>query len=458
MLAARSDEFAVRVDEIAVPVAGLSPRIDGLSARVEEVAAAIPVVETDGLVARIELLEEGSRAGGGTLEQLAGEVAALASRLAEVPDAGELSGRLEAVAEKAEVAQTGVAGLSGRVDELAASVPTEEVIEELRRQLSDLAARAEADDGAELGAAVASLAARLDEFAVRVDEIAVPVAGLSPRIDGLSARVEEVAAAIPVVETDGLVARIELLEEGSRAGGGTLEQLAGEVAALASRLAEVPDAGELSGRLEAVAEKAEVAQTGVAGLSGRVDELAASVPTEEVIEGLRRQLSGLAARAGADGGAELGAAVASLAARLDEFAVRVDEIAVPVAGLSPRIDGLSARVEEVAAAIPVVETDGLVARIELLEEGSRAGGGTLEQLAGEVAALASRLAEVPDAGELSGRLEAVAEKAEVAQTGVAGLSGRVDELAASVPSRGGHRGAAPSAFRSCRACGSRRWR
>ncbi len=434
-LAARSDEFAARVDEIVVPVAGLSPRIDGLSARVEEVAAAIPVVETDGLWARIERLEEGSRAGGGTLEHLAGEVAALAARFAEVPDAGELSGRLEAVAEKAEFAQTGIVGLAGRVDELAASLPTEDVVEELRRELADLAARAGAGGGgAELGGAVASLAARLDEFAARVDEIVVPVAGLSPRIDGLSARVEEVAAAIPVVETDGLWARIERLEEGSRAGGGTLEHLAGEVAALAARFAEVPDAGELSGRLEAVAEKAEFAQTGIVGLAGRVDELAASLPTEDVVEELRRELADLAARAGAGGGgAELGGAVASLAARLDEFAARVDEIVVPVAGLSPRIDGLSARVEEVAAAIPVVETDGLWARIERLEEGSRAGGGTLEHLAGEVAALAARFAEVPDAGELSGRLEAVAEKAEFAQTGIVGLAGRVDELAASLP-------------------------
>ncbi len=441
VLAARSDEFAVRVEGLALPVAGLAPRIDGLAARVEEVAAAIPVVETDGLVARIELLEEGSRSGGGSLEQLAAEVAVLASRLAEVSDAGELSGRLEAVAERAEVAQAGVAGLSGRVEELAASVPSGEVIAELRRQLSDLAARAEADDGAELGAAVASLAGRLDEFAVRVEGLALPVAGLAPRIDGLAARVEEVAAAIPVVETDGLVARIELLEEGSRAGGGSLEQLAAEVAVLASRLAEVSDAGELSGRLEAVAERAEVAQAGVAGLSGRVEELAASVPSGEVIAELRRQLSDLAARAEADDGAELGAAVASLAGRLDEFAVRVEGLALPVAGLAPRIDGLAARVEEVAAAIPVVETDGLVARIELLEEGSRSGGGSLEQLAAEVAVLASRLAEVPDAGELSGRLEAVAAGRGRA-AGVAGLSGRVEELARL---RGrGRRGAAPS--------------
>ena len=433
VLAARSDEFGARVDEIVVPVAGLAPRIDGLSARVEEVAAAIPVVETDGLVARIELLEEGSRSGGGSLEQLAGEVAALAARFEQVPDAAGLSGRLEAVAEQAEFAQSGVAGLSGRVEELAARVPAGEVIEELRRELSELAARAGADGGAELGAAVASLGARLDEFGARVDEIVVPVAGLAPRIDGLSARVEEVAAAIPVVETDGLVARIELLEEGSRSGGGSLEQLAGEVAALAARFEQVPDAAGLSGRLEAVAEQAEFAQSGVAGLSGRVEELAARVPAGEVIEELRRELSELAARAGADGGAELGAAVASLGARLDEFGARVDEIVVPVAGLAPRIDGLSARVEEVAAAIPVVETDGLVARIELLEEGSRSGGGSLEQLAGEVAALAARFEQVPDAAGLSGRLEAVAEKAEFAQTGVAGLSGRVEELAARVP-------------------------
>ena len=457
-LVERVSGFAARVDEIALPVAGLAPRLEGLSARVEEVAAAIPVVETDGLVARIELLEEGSRVGGGSLEQLAVEVAGLASRLAEVPDAGELSGRLEAVAEKAEVAQTGVAGLSGRVDELAASVPTEDVIEELRRQLSDLAARAGEDGGAELGAAVASLAARLDGFAARVDEIALPVAGLAPRLEGLSARVEEVAAAIPVVETDGLVARIELLEEGSRVGGGSLEQLAVEVAGLASRLAEVPDAGELSGRLEAVAEKAEVAQTGVAGLSGRVDELAASVPTEDVIEELRRQLSDLAARAGEDGGAELGAAVASLAARLDGFAARVDEIALPVAGLAPRLEGLSARVEEVAAAIPVVETDGLVARIELLEEGSRVGGGSLEQLAVEANELRSQLQDLTitsaraesvalleaHVSELEHRVAATAElRDEIRRVGASASAGRdslahalfarVEEITAAVP-------------------------
>ena len=247
-----------------------------------------------------------------------------------------------------------------------------EVIEELRRQLSDLAARAEADDGAELGAAVASLAGRLDEFAVRVEGLALPVAGLAPRIDGLAARVEEVAAAIPVVETDGLVARIELLEEGSRAGGGTLEQLAAEVAALASRLAEVPDAGELSGRLEAVAERAEVAQDGCGGAfwPGR------RVGGECAVRGGHRRSCAVSflilprvrkptmVLSWVRRSRRLLAGLTSLRCGLRGWRCRLRVSA-------PRIDGLAARVEEVAAAIPVVETDGLVARIELLEEGSR---------------------------------------------------------------------------------------
>ena len=300
-----------------------------------------------------------------SLEQLAVEVAALASRFAEVPDAGELSGRLEAVAEKAEVAQTGVAGLSGRVDELAASVPTEEVIEELRRQLSDLAARAGADGGAELGAAVASLAARLDEFAARVDEIAVPVAGLcSAGLMVLSARVEEVAAAIPVVETDGLVARIELLEEGSRSGGGTLEQLAVETDELRSQLQELTitsaraesvalleaHVSELEHRVAATAElHDEIRRVGASASAGRdslahalfarVEEITATVPAaDEVIE-LRLRVDELASRPMEDH--VLQARVGELAARVESLALveaTVADLTASVAGLDGRID------------------------------------------------------------------------------------------------------------------------
>ncbi len=245
--------------------AGGAPWQEDLRLVASDIRAAISAVE-----ARLEA--RGPSPGEAELVAALGAVSARIDALENAPVSAELD------------------ALRQELEELKTRPVAMEEIAELRATVERLEALPDrADEIPPFASEVAELAARVDECAVRVDGMALPVAGLAPRIDGLAARVEEVAAAIPVVETDVLVARIEVLEEGSRAGGGSLEQLAGEVAALASRLAEVPDAGELSGRLEAVAERAEFAQAGVAGLSGRVDELAglaagvdelaASVPT-----------------------------------------------------------------------------------------------------------------------------------------------------------------------------------
>ena len=252
----------------------------------------------------------------------------------------------------------------GRVDEFAASVPSGEVVAELRRQLSDLAVRAEADDGAELGAAVASLAGRLDEFALRVEGLALPVAGLAPRIDGLAARVEEVAAAIPVVETDGLVARIELLEEGSRSGGGTLEHLAAETSELRSQLQELTIAsaqdesvallearvGELEHRVAVTAElRDEIQRVGASASAGRdslarelfarVEEITATVPAADEVTELRLRVDELASRPMEDH--VLQARVGELAARIEALAL----VEATVAGLTASVAGLDGRID-----------------------------------------------------------------------------------------------------------------
>ena len=154
-------------------------------------------------VERLEALPDRSD----EIRHLAGEVASLAARFDEFPGGGELQERLEAIAERSESVQTGIDGLSrrvdelsglgGRLEELAASVPTVQVIEELRGELARLAAVAESGGG-DHGAEIVSLGFRLEELAGRVEEVAaVPVPDLAPRIDDLWARVEEVASGDP---------------------------------------------------------------------------------------------------------------------------------------------------------------------------------------------------------------------------------------------------------------------
>ena len=125
-----------------------------------------------------------------------------------LPAVGELANKLDAVAGQAEVAQTGIAGLSRRVDELsglerrldelASRLPGDDVIEELRRALTDLATQAGADDRSTRvrtsprswrGSIRWAHGSRMSR------RPAIPTS--APRIDDLSARVDEIAARDP---------------------------------------------------------------------------------------------------------------------------------------------------------------------------------------------------------------------------------------------------------------------
>ena len=246
-------------------------------------------------------------------------------------------------------------------------MPTVQVIEELRGELARLAAVAESGGG-DHGAEIVSLGFRLEELAGRVEEVAaVPVPDLAPRIDDLWARVEEVAAAIPVVETDGLAARIELLEAESRPDHGALEHLEGETSELRRRLQELSDTaardeavalvearvGELEQRLAAAAPaeelRAEIERIGASttaerqsleqALFARVEEITATVPAADEVTELRRRVEELAARPTEDHG--LHTRVGELAARLEGIAsveAAVADLTASLAGLDGRID------------------------------------------------------------------------------------------------------------------------
>ncbi len=172
-------------------------------------AAAIPVVETDGLVARIELLEEGSRAGGGSLEQLAAETSELRSQLQELTIAsaqdesvallearvGELEHRIAVTAElRDEIQRVGAGASAGRdslarelfarVEEITATVPAADEVTELRLRVDELASRPMEDHV--LQARVGELAARIEALAL----VEATVAGLTASVAGLDGRID----------------------------------------------------------------------------------------------------------------------------------------------------------------------------------------------------------------------------------------------------------------------------
>lgn len=367
------------------------------------------------------------------IAHLASEITVLATRLEELTGVGELTDKLDAVAGQAEVAQNGIAGLSRRVDDLAglesrldqvaARLPGEEIIEDVRRALAELATQAGNDDRADQGAEIASLVARLDQLAARVEDVAAtPVPDLTPRLDDLSARVDEVAAAIPGAETDGLAARIESLEEGSRAGNGALERLATEVGELGSRTqgrldalaAQEPNLApvtELRARVEELAGAVgREPETGpLDEIRARMDELAAAVeraPDMSLVDGLRFRLGELASAV--ERGPDL--------APVNELRARVDDLAAVVArepDTAP-LNEIRSRLEELAAAVERNESVG-----------------TLEARVGE---LEHRLSAANPAAELREEMRRLAESTFVERESLAqALFARVEEITATVP-------------------------
>ena len=456
------EAVGARVD--ALESAPVSTELDAFRRELEELklrpAAADEIAALRAELERLESLPHRAD----EISHLAGEIAAVSTRLDEIARVGELSDRLEEVAELAETARTGIDGLAGRVeelvglesrlDEVAKSVPSGDVIEELRRGLAGSVTQAAEGHSEEQAAHIASLAARLDQLASRVDEVAAaPVSDLAPRIDLLSARVDEVAAAIPAVKTDNLAVRIELLEEEVRADDGTLERLATEIDELGSRTQERLDtlaAGipsplpvdelraqldrlsavvedmsdttaldQLGARLDEVAAAASVAQ-----LETRMGELEDRVPTAPPAEELHEELQRMAQSAVAGLGQALQDrvdAIASAAPREDELRElrsRLDEVAArPLQDqfLEARVDGLAARL----AGLDAVE--GTIAdlrrSLEEVDGRERDGAERISGLGEELNARVGGLAE-----ELGRRVDEVARRAD-------GLLGR-DEAAA----------------------------
>ena len=188
------------------------------------------------------------------ISQLAQEISALTTRLDQLTDVEALQGKLETIAGQTEAAQAGFAGLERRLDELA------------------------------------GLESRLDAVADRVPDASL--------LDELALRVDEAVASSTGVDTVGLTARIDALEQDGRAGSTALERLTAEL-------------GELGGRTQE--QLAELASLGpdasmLDELRARVDELAGRVV--ETGSGAGGGVAGTGRGVGAGGGAGSGCVVA----------------------------------------------------------------------------------------------------------------------------------------------------
>ena len=493
---------AVSAVEERIEASGRGPANAELVVALEAVSARIEALESTSVSTELDLLRQGLEEVsarpvdvGGLAElraqverlearpdrtddvaHLATEITTLAARLDEIADVAELTDRLDIIAGQADVAQTGITGLSrrvddladleSRIDEVAVRLPGEDVIDELKRALAELATQSANDDQANQRAEVASLVARLDQLAARVEDVAAAsVPDVTPRIDELAGRIEEVAGAIPVAETHDLATRLESLEEGGRAGSAALERLATEFGELGTRTQEQLDAlasrepdrspvDELRARVDDLAAEREP-DTGLFDeIRGRLDELAAAVertPDMSVVDGLRFRVGELGAAV--ERGQDL-APVNELRARVDDLAAverepdtapldgiraRLDELAAGLHGqpdLEP-VDELRARVDDLAAVVAQepdtasfdeirARLDELAARVERAE--------LVGALEARVDELEHRLAAATPAEELRKEMRRVAESTVVERESLAqALYARVEEITATIP-------------------------
>lgn len=419
--------FAAAADEVR----GLQGALDALGERVERgltTEAFEPVVaRVEELAARVEALD--SSAPVPSVEELA-ELRAVVEELAARPAADPASAE----------------ALAGRIEELAATLPELDVRDELaglRAQLEELSSRPSDGDG--LQEALAGLAARVDESASAsagmdqaLKELRAWLELLAAQADADRARVE--AAATSIGEVVERVAEVE-----GRPGGDP--ELADVVTAISVRLDELAErpAGDpqlaevvaaLASRLETIAEAPSVDPE----LETRVRQLA------ERVEGLSVDALGPAAAAAvadvslrvdalATGQAEEAERLEVLRARIEELRGELDTVAEssgPDPELSEQIEVIRAAMTELAERLDqAASADELVQlRAELptpgLDDESAQRLSDLEQ---RVVAIGAAAGDQTAVDEIKTRLGQVAE---VAETQVSALLGRLDALEVSV--------------------------
>ena len=206
---------------------------------------------------------------------------------------------------------------------------------DLRAAIGNVERRLEA---AEVGVASKELVEALEAVSVRIEtlESASTTAELATVRQELE---EQKTRPVTVAGLDEIRAAIGRLEERpDRAD--EIAQLAKELSVLTARLDQLTDVGALQGKLETIAGQTEAAQAGFAGLERRLDDLA------------------------------------GLESRLDAVANRVPDASL--------LDELALRVDEAVASSTGVDTDGLTARIDALEQDGRAGSTALERLTAEL--------------------------------------------------------------------------
>ncbi len=172
--------------------------------------------------------------------------------------------------------RTSIEVLEERLDAVERAASAAPWQEDLRLVTSDLRAAVRAVEerleARSPGEAEAELTAALGAVNGRIE--ALERASASTELAALRAELEELKAR-PVVEEGiaDLRAAVERLESRPDQAA-EISQLSAEITALASRLDGLAPVGELTSKLDAVAGQAEVAQTGIAGLSRRIDDLA----------------------------------------------------------------------------------------------------------------------------------------------------------------------------------------
>ena len=471
-------ELEVVKERLAALEAAPDPNeLDVLRASLEELRARPVTVE--GLAELREAVErvEARPDPAAEVAQLTTDIAALTSRFDAISAVDDLAGRLDAVAEQAEVAQTGIDGLSRRVEELgrletrldgvAAGLPGAEAIEELRRELTELSAQAASDDRGDQTSENAALVARLDQVESRIGDATVSaLPDPTPRIDELSARIDEIAEVIPSLDPGALQARVDAVEALATRGPdvGAVEELRARVEELALLAAREPDLApvdELRARVDELAAVAvrEPDLSAVDELRARVEELAVLAgrePDLAPVDELRARVEELAVLAGREPDLS---AVDELRAKMDELAAvamqepdlhaveelrtRVEELALlaarepdpaPLDELRARIDELETRPHDSAPVDALrARLDELAAVVELATASRQKIHARVDWLAGELATtIAAREPDGVALGELRSRLDAVAAAAERGPDTAAldEIRGRVEKLAA----------------------------